>query len=124
MNFTSPTVNIKLTRSETSSNRCLLFEFRNKFKKEVAIPSAQSWSAFFEKNPNEHFDFIWDCSEMSGFEIGARTEWYHAIKDHKLRISHVTVIADSIMIRSAAKVMLQYFKIRSVITRTKEKVLV
>lgn len=116
--YSSPLISIELQSSDMSSNQCLHFEFKNKFTKEASLASAEIWSNYFNENPNEHFDFIWDCREMTGFEMAARTEWYNAIKVHKIRIANVKVIANSLMIRSAAKVMLQFFSINSVIVRS------
>jgi len=118
MNFITPELQIHVVRNLASPNPCLYFKFTGKFSTQTSISAAKNWSLFFEENPEEQIEFVWDCKEMTGFELNARKEWYKAMQKHKRRILKVHVISDQLMIRSAAKVMLQFFGIPSEISRS------
>lgn len=99
---------------------CLYFTFRGKFTKDVSQLASESWGKQFEDNPEKSCAFIWDCMEMTGFEIAARTVWYEMMSKHKSRISKVIVISDNIMIRGAARVMMNLFGVSSTIFKSRE----
>ncbi|RED93405.1 hypothetical protein [Marinoscillum furvescens] len=102
---------ISIQKIETRDQPCLRFTFRNKFTEQAAIAGTKVWNEELNKHPECTYQFIWDCTEMTGFEISARREWYKYMAIHKHRISRVTTISGNIMIRSAAKVMLELFGI-------------
>lgn len=120
MNFISPELNIQLLKNLNNDTKCLHFKFREKFKVETSVSASKVWTNFLDEHPNEHVEFVWDCVGMTGFELEARKEWYEAMKNYKDRISKVYMISDKLMIRSAAKVMLQFFGIPSKIERSSE----
>lgn len=120
MNFISPQLDIHVLKNLDTNNQCLYFKFNGKFTEETSIAGAKAWSNYMDEKPHEEFEFVWDCKEMSGFEVSARKEWYNAIQKYKDRIAMVHVISNQIMIRSAAKVMLQFFGIQSTISRSDE----
>lgn len=96
------------------------FNFTGKFTTEVSIKATAYWSSVFDKDPNQQYEFIWDCTQMEGFEINARKEWYKNMQKYKHRIAKVLVICDQIMIRSAARVMLKLFGIPSEMKKSHE----
>lgn len=118
MNFISPELRIKELKQIASDKKVLHFQFEGKFTKETSIAGSQAWTQAMRENENRLFEFVWNCSNMTGFELSARKEWYDAMQGFKQRIAKVYVISDRIMIRSAAKVMLQFFGIASEIFRS------
>ena len=120
MNFISPDLDIQLIRNTESNNLCIYFNFKGKFSQQTSKSATETWASYMNENPTGQFEFVWDCTHMTGFEIQARKEWYNAMQNHKSRITKVYVISDKLMIRSAAKVMLQFFGIPSEISRTDE----
>lgn len=121
MNFISPDLDIKLIKNTDSINDCIYFKFKGKFSQETSKAGSDVWSSYMAENSSKSFEFVWDCSSMTGFELQARKEWYSAMQNHKDRITKVYMISDKLMIRSAAKVMLQFFGIPSEISRTGEQ---
>ncbi len=119
MLFISPDLEIKIIDDLEDIN-CMHFVFKGKFSVATSISASACWSNLLSENPNIHYDFIWDCTQMTGFELQARKEWYNAIQKHKNQIKKVYVISDKLMIRSAAKVMLQFFGIKSQIARSND----
>ncbi|SHJ89466.1 hypothetical protein SAMN04488028_10252 [Reichenbachiella agariperforans] len=101
----------------------LYFRFKGKFTKQESTAGSRAWSEELESS-NNSYRFIWDCSEMTGFEPSARTEWYKSMKLYKGRISDVTVISSSILIRGAARVMLEMFGLKSYIVKSTADILV
>lgn len=120
MNFISPELNIHRLKNTDTNNDCLYFEFNGKFTETTSKAGADALSNYINENPASQCEFVWDCSNMTGFEIQARKEWYNALQAHKSQIAKVYVISDKLMIRSAAKVMLKYFGIASEIGRSDE----
>ncbi len=118
MNFISPELNIHEIKNLNSNRKVLHFEFVGKFMKTTSVEGSKAWTSFMDENETKEFEFVWDCTQMTGFEISARKEWYDAMQGYKGRIVMAYVISDKIMIRSAAKVMLQFFGIPSQIFRT------
>ena len=94
-------------------NPCLNFIFKGKLTEKASMEAAQKWEQIFESNTTKKYDLLWDCTHMNGFESGARTQWYSKLSMYKRRINHITTISNNIMIRSAAKVMLDFFKIEN-----------
>ncbi|WP_436516144.1 hypothetical protein [Ekhidna sp. To15] len=121
MNFISPDLDIQIVKNTDTNNDCLYFKFKGKFSQATSKAGSNAWSNYIGENPTGSFEFVWDCSDMTGFELQARKEWYNAIQRHKDQIFKVYVISDKLMIRSAAKVMLQLFGISSEISRTDEQ---
>ncbi|MFK7954450.1 MAG: hypothetical protein AB8B73_16475 [Ekhidna sp.] len=122
MIFSSPALKIKVINDSNLGFRSLHFKFLGKFTRDASVAGSSKWAEFMDENSEEQFEFVWDCIEMNGFEIAARTEWYKTIKMYKDRMRKVQVISNNIMIRSAAKVMLQFFNVPSDIIRSKEPV--
>lgn len=103
---------------------CIQFTFKGKFTEDASIEGTQAWSQIFDDNPHTNYSLFWDCTEMTGFEPAARNEWYKSMKTYKSRITEVTVISKSIIIRGAAKVMLEFFGIKSKVVRSLDSVTV
>lgn len=120
MNFISPQLDIHVMKNMDNTNTCLYFKFNGKFTKETSVSGSQAWARLMEENPDKEFEFVWDCQEMTGFDVSARKEWYNTMQKYKDRIAMVYVISNQLMIRSAAKVMLQFFGISSNISRSDE----
>ena len=118
MIFTHPNIDISI--HPQSEESCLLFEFKGKFTEEASIQGTSAWSKYITEH-NEKFIFIWDCTKMEGFELGARKTWYETMKQFKNRIIFIHVIAENILIRSAAKVMLNFFGLKGEVVRTLEE---
>lgn len=120
MNFISPQLDIHILKNMDTNKNCLYFKFKGKFTQQTSEASTKAWTSFMEEQPNVDFEFVWDCKEMDGFDVSARKVWYDAMQKYKVRIDKVYVISNSLMIRSAAKVMLQLFGISSQIGRSEE----
>ena len=118
MNFISAQLDIHVLKNMDIKTTFLYFKFKGKFTEETSIAGSKAWASFLNERPNEKIEFVWDCEEMTGFEINARKEWYETMKGYKDQIKMVYVISNNLMIRSAAKVMLQFFKIPSEINRS------
>lgn len=110
MEFNSPQLSIS-DQMDTALGS-LYFKFEGKFTEEASISGAKFWNMYMESRPTEKISLIWDTIEMSGFEMKARSEWYDTLKINKHQIADITVIAKSIVIRGAARVMLEFFNIR------------
>ena len=115
--------NIDIKEDPSYGLNCLHFSFKGKFTEEASISATQSLSAEFDSNPSITYSFLWDCMKMEGFEIAARKEWYRCMKIYKKRISKVCVVSDNILIRGAARVMLQFFGIPSAIVKSYDELL-
>lgn len=117
--------NINISLDPDFSENCLLFEFNGKFTEKASIEGTQAWIKYMTENDG-HFTFIWDCTNMEGFELNARKKWYETMKLFSKRITFIHVVAGNIIIRSAAKVMLNFFGVKGIIVKTmdelKEKV--
>ena len=121
MNFVSPQLNIKEIKQLESNRKALHFQFIGKFTKETSVAGSNAWTQFMNEHPAKEFEFVWDCTDMTGFEISARKEWYKAMQSYKHRIKKAYVVSSQLMIRSAAKVMLQFFGIPANIYRTEDE---
>jgi hypothetical protein len=118
MILSSPNINISLDSS--FSENCLVFEFNGKFTEKASVDGTQAWAEYMT-NHDGQFTFIWDCTNMDGFEMNARKKWYETMKIFSKRINFIHVVAGNIIIRSAAKVMLNFFGIKGVIVKTMDE---
>ncbi|UXP31636.1 hypothetical protein N6H18_14905 [Reichenbachiella agarivorans] len=98
---------------------CLLFKFRNKFTEEASEKACLFWESEFEKRDLDHkISLIWDCTEMSGFELNAQKRWVKCMNKHASQIQRVMVISDNIVIRGAARLILQAFSYESKVVKS------
>ena len=121
MNFISPDLDIHPLKITKDNTQYLHFKFKGKFTEETSQAASKAWTQHMSEHSSAQFEFVWDCTEMSGFELKARKEWYKAMQNNKERIEKVYVVSDKLMIRSAAKVMLQFFGIHSEINRSSDE---
>ena len=121
MDFISPELFIREIKQSNTTKRVLYFQFKGKFSKNSSVEGSKHWTNELEKASSQTYEFIWNCTEMTGFELSARKEWYDAMQGFKQQISKVYVVSDRIMIRSAAKVMLQFFGIANEIVRSEQE---
>lgn len=119
MNFTS--TNIDIYSDEYQGGPGLYFKFKGKFTEEASALSTHAWHNELEKKPFQKFVFIWDCESMGGFELSARKLWYEYMSLHKNQIQQVVVISGSIIIRNAARVMLEFFGLHATVVKNTEQ---
>ena len=115
MIFSSSSLSIR-TDNEFGENS-LYFQFNGKFTEQDSIDGTRAWASFLDSHPGD-FVFVWDCSNMSGFEIAARLKWYENMKIYTGRIEYIHMISGNILIRGAGRVMLEYFGIKGTIAKS------
>ena len=118
MAYKSPELDIQIINTEAVNKIYIDFTFKGKFTTQASINGSEEWTSIMDQHPDKSIDFIWNCLDMTGFEIEARKEWYKSMQKYKKSIKKVYVVSDKIMIRSAAKVMLQFFGIPAGISRS------
>lgn len=96
----------------------LIFTFRGKLTEMATIRAAAHLRAFLSHHPDQSYVLVWDCLEMNGFEYGARKQWYRYMELYRSQIDKVIVAASSMIIRSAARVMLDVFGVPYLIVRS------
>ena len=121
MIYKSDQIEIRMAR-EMGLNH-LEFRFYGYFSADASQRAAMVWGEVFENNPEMTYSLVWDCSQMTGFDPAARKEWYRTLKKYKSRIIDVVVISPSLLIRSAARVMLEFFGLGSRIARSRQELL-
>ena len=112
--------NIIISVNKQLCDNCLHFQFKGKFTEHASIDGTIAWANYMNEHEGK-FTFIWDCTDMDGFEMNARKKWYETMKIYKKRITFIHVIAHNILIRSAAKVMLSFFGVDGVVVRSIEE---
>lgn len=84
----------------------LQFNFYGELKESSAIEGIEKWREEISKLPsNQKIDLIYNCSEMTGFETGARRNWQNAMKEFKAQLGDIWIVSDNIFILGAAKTM-------------------
>ena len=111
MLLNSPEVDMEL--DDRFDLPCLNVKFKGKFTQDASEKSTQIWKATFRKYPRAKFIMIWDCMEMTGFELSARREWLKHMHELHDQIDRVLVISDSVLIRGSARLMLKLFRFKS-----------
>lgn len=96
----------------------LLFTFRGKLTEMATIRAGAHLKTFLDQHPSDVYVLVWDCLEMHCFEYGARKQWYRYMEQFRPQIDKVVVAASSMIIRSAARVMLDMFGIPYLILRS------
>ncbi|WP_109830448.1 hypothetical protein [Reichenbachiella versicolor] len=102
----------------------LEFKFIGHLDLQSSKDAAKVWFKVFEKYPEMTYSLVWDCTYMSGFDIEARKIWYDHLKIFKVRIIDVVVISPKILIRGAARVMLEFFGLESRIVKNRKDLLI
>ncbi len=105
------------------SSANLHFAFKGKFTTESSEAGCKAWTSHFQKKPQQQFTIIWDCTQMTGFEIDARKQWYVGLTETKQQIREIIVVSDNLMIRASARVMCGFFGIKGKFVRTLDEAL-
>jgi len=105
--------NVDVLEENRLDGPCLKFVFKGKFTQDASELSTQVWEKHFAAYKNQKFIMIWDCQEMTGFELSARREWLKHMHHLHHQIDRVIVVSNSIMIRGAARLMLKLFSFKS-----------
>ncbi len=117
------TSSLEIRRDPEFGQNALVFKFIGKFTEEASIEGTRVWKKEFDENPDiEDWVLIWDCLEMTGFEISARKEWYKYLKDSNPRIEFVVIAAKNVLIRGAARVMMDFFGLKSQIVKSLDEI--
>ena len=119
MKFLSKVIDIESDNYQ--DEKSLYFKFKGKFTEEASTQATQAWHEELNRNPLTKYVFVWDCYEMSGFEITARKIWYKYMGVHKRQLEEVVVISRSIIIRNAARVMLEFSGVRTTVIKSHEQ---
>lgn len=114
--------NLDIREKTDLEKKTLEFTFKGHFTELASKQGAEFWSRVFEAAPDQEFELIWYCTDMTGFDPKARKQWYNCIQRYKQRISMVHVVSKSLIIRGAAKVMMEYFRIKSKMVRSYEEI--
>lgn len=101
---------IEVTSKILNNKSCVVFKFKGYFSIDTCIDFCEVWEREFKDAPaDKKFTLIWDCSEMTGFDISAKNHWTKSMNTHEPQISSVTVISNNMLIRGAARLVLQLF---------------
>lgn len=84
---------------------CFYFSFIDFFSKEESEYLVELVTPHFSKDLNQQFIQVWDCTEMSSFEMGAKNAWQKMLKLYKTQIHSVYLISDNQIIRLAGRLM-------------------
>jgi len=120
MKFTHQALDISMHPYFAKPN--LHFRFKGKFTTEASRESCKVWVPYLQQSLTKS-TVIWDCTEMNGFEPGARTAWMEGLSITKVKIKLVCVIAQNIMIRSAAQLMLKAYGLDSMVAKKEEELI-
>ena len=88
---------------------CLYVRFKGKFTEFASQQSTTIWKVVFDEQQDSKFIMIWDCMDMTGFEMSARREWLKHMHLLHNQIDRVIVISNSVLIRGSARLMLKLF---------------
>ena len=105
--------NISIYRDTLHGEQCLRFDFKGKFDLATCKEAVNTWQNEFARLNGRQIPIIWDCSNMSGFDVEAQREWVKWMKGLSHQIEKVIVIADNIVIRGAARLILKLFNFKS-----------
>ncbi|MEQ8470168.1 MAG: STAS/SEC14 domain-containing protein [Marinoscillum sp.] len=124
MLLNSTNVDVLADEDFHSSHSCLKFIFKGKFTEEASDLSTQIWDQEFKSNPDRKFILIWDCVQMTGFEMSARREWIKCMQELHENIDKIIVVSDNVLIRGSARLMLKLFSFESEVFSTYQEIAV
>lgn len=96
-----------IRRDPDLSPNCIVFEFNGKFTTDACQQAVSEFNAKYPISKLSSLSFVWDCTEMTGFDLTARKHWVDFIDSLGKRISRVNVISDKIVIRGSARLLLK-----------------
>jgi hypothetical protein len=91
----------------------LFLRFIERFTSEDAQVAIRTIQPMVDK-VDGRFTMVWECSDMVGFETGAREAWQVFIKNIKPKIETIHLISRNILIRTGARVVGIYAGIKIV----------
>ena len=99
--------------------KCLTFKFQGKLTAQVAQEALLQWNEEFEKDKEGGVCMLWDCTNMTGWDMSSRIQWQKALKKHKMRISRIWIISNSPKVKLGAQMIIAFtsYPIKIVPTR-------
>ena len=113
--------NVDVSINPAFGSNCMYFKFKGTFTSEAAEEAIRIWTEEFESNPSKKFSHLWDCDEMEKFEMEAKRKWMNALAQHNDQIDHICIVASSIVIRGAARIMSNFTKLKLRIFKSLEE---
>ncbi len=107
---------VDITQDHLLSKNCIKFSFQGKFTTQVCHEAVLEFNQKF-RNSATPFNFIWDCTAMSGFDLAARKEWIEFLNSLDGKLGKVNVISDNIVTRGSARLLLKLFHLEGDVYR-------
>lgn len=101
---------VDITQDHLLSKNCIKFTFQGKFTTQACHEAVEEFKLKFS-NSLAPFNFIWDCTSMSGFDLAARKEWIEFMNSLEGKLGKVNVISDNIVTRGSARLLLKLFQL-------------
>ena len=99
-----------MKRVYEKGNTFLIFIFTGKLSQKSAEEACEAWDRLVMSETTTSFVNIWDCKGMTGFDQLARKKWMDGMDKMHNRTGEIWLIADSIIVRGAARLMTQLSK--------------
>lgn len=112
---------VDISKCTKMNSGCLVFRFKGKFTEEAADSAVSAWEKFQNQNPTATLVHIWNCTEMTGFEVQSKNIWMNQMKKSSDQIKQIMIISDNIVIRGAARLMSKFSKHALHVYKTEEE---
>lgn len=112
------TSEVDIIRDQTLGTNVLIFKFKGEFTQAACERTTTVWKDYFQRNPQDKFTLVWDCTEMTTFDAGAKREWVKYMQILSSRINEIIVVSDKPIIRGAARLILKLFKFENDVFRS------
>ena len=101
---------VSVSHFEHSTSHFLHFQFRGTFDLDQSLSAVEQWKKRCNEQPDVKFVHIWDCQQMSGFDMKARNAWLDQLRSKKDATERIILVSENIFIRGAGRLMSKFTK--------------
>lgn len=83
----------------------LEFTFEGHLSESMADQAIVQWKYELKSRPEGRTDIIYQCTNMTGFDTGARRNWQNAMSELRDQLGEIWIVSENIFILTAARTM-------------------
>jgi hypothetical protein len=104
------------------SKTCVKFVFKGTLTGYGANLAVEKWKELFASKPNEKFNLVWICNDMTGYEPKARILWQDTMKSCKEQIDGIWLVTNSPIIKAGAMIMSAFTSYTIKVVNSEDKI--
>ena len=114
---------VRLSWKVITNKQFLKFVFKGTLTRDLAVQAIKDWSGKLSGvSPDNNVSLIWNCVEMTKYEIDAFKLWHEALLESKSHIEEIWIVTDNSFYKLAARTMSMVSSLKLKCVTTEEEI--